>query len=471
MEATFYVFPKKINSTKRPEFGTAYQIELKATVSILNPDLRIKTNFNPTGYNYCYLPYFGRYYWVRNWTYEDGMWTGSLAVDTLATYRDQIGSYTGYVLRSSADYDPAIVDTLYPTIAQATTKTIYADSTPFTDNINHPSKGFFVVGVHSTGYVSFGGTIFLAMSATTFSNLMDALLTDTNYLDISAEEISSNLTKALFNPIQYISNAFWIPCGNAAIGTPIENIPVGWWSLNGVGNAYVIQSVNDKQTFNFSVSTPHHPQHIDRGVYLDGSPYSEYTLYCPGFGEIHVPANLFVRQSTLYARLTVDFRTGETVLDLSFKNDFDTIIYSTSANIGVQVPIAQIATNVDELSSLGGLIQTAVGAAAGAVSAFFNGGDVVNGIASGAQQTTISSQSKGGVSAVAKYGITPYITGKFYEAVDDNNSDHGRPLCQRRQLSTLPGYLMLDSPDLELPATQQEVDSVKSFLTNGFFFE
>lgn len=471
MQATFYQFAKRTNSTKRPSGGQEFGIDLKAPCNIIDPEIKIATQSDPTGFNYCYLPTFSRYYWVKNWTYSDGLWIASLTVDTLASYRDEIGHSTEYVVRSSAKFDPKIADNLYPTKATITTRTIYANSTPFTDDPESGSQGFFVVAVNAPGYVSFGGAIYLAMSGTTFQKLMAALLQNTDYLDISADEISSNLTKALFNPIQYISKAFWIPCGNTAIGAPIHEIPVGWWKMQNIGNAYVIQSNNDKNVFTFSISTPHHPQHITRGVYTDGAPYSEYTLYCPPFGEIKLNANLFVLQSMLYCRLTVDYRTGDAILDLSFNNDFNTIFFSTSGNVSVPVQLAQIATNVNELASLGGLIQTAVGAVAGGIESFFGGGDVINGIASGAQQMTISSQSKGGVASVAKYGITPYLTGAFYDIVDDNNEHHGRPLCQKVQLFSIPGFMMVDDPDIALPATAAEIDSVKSYMKNGFFLE
>lgn len=471
MQATFYQFAKRTNSTKRPSGGQEFGIDLKAPCNIIDPEIKIATQSDPTGYNYCYLPTFSRYYWVTNWTYSGGLWVASLTVDTLASYREQIGNSTEYVVRSSAKFDPKIADNLYPTKATITTRTLYAYSTPFTDDPESGSQGFFVVAVNAPGYVSFGGSIYFAMSSTTFQKLMAALLQNTDYLDISAKEISSNLTKALFNPIQYISKAFWIPCGNAAIGTPITEIPVGWWKMQNVGNAYVIQNTNDKNVFTFSISTPHHPQHITRGVYTDGAPYSEYTLYCPPFGEIKLNANLFVLQSTLYCRLTVDYRTGDAILDLSFNKDFNTIFFSTSGNVSVPVQLAQITTNVNELASLGGLIQTALGAVAGGIESFFGGGDVINGIASGAQQMTVSSQSKGGVASVAKYGITPYLTGAFYDLVDDNNEDHGRPLCQKVQLFSIPGFMMVDDPDIALPATAAEIDSVKSYMKNGFFLE
>lgn len=471
MQATFYQFAKRTNSTKRPSGGQGFGIDLKAPCNIIDPEIKIATQSDPTGYNYCYLPTFSRYYWVKNWTYSDGLWNASLTVDTLASYRDQIGYSTEYVVRSSAKCDPKIVDNLYPTKATITTRTIYANSTPFTDDPENGGQGFFVVAVNAPGYVSFGGAIYLAMSGTTFQKLMAALLQNTDYLNISADEISSNLTKALFNPIQYISKAFWIPCGNTAIGTPINEIPVGWWKMQNIGNAYVIASNNDKQVFTFGISTPHHPQHITRGVYTDGAPYSEYTLYCPPFGEIKLNANMFVLQSTLYCRLTVDYRTGDAILDLSFNKDFNTIFFSTSGNVSVPVQLAQIATNVSELASLGGMIQTAVGAIAGGIESFFGGGDITNGIASGAQQMTVASQSKGGGASVAKYGITPYLTGAFYDLVDDNNEDHGRPLCQRVQLFSIPGFIMVDDPDIALTATAAEIDSVKSYMKNGFFLE
>lgn len=470
INVTFYQFAKRTNSTARPGGGSTFSCEINANCNIISPRIELTGTGNPSTYNYCYIPDFARYYFVKAWTWAPGKWVADLTVDALSSYRDQIGSSTEYVVRSSAKFDPEIVDNLYPTKATVTTKTMLANTTPYTDN-PEGNRGFFVVAVNAPGYVSFGGAVYLAMGGTTFQALMSALLSDTDYLDINAEEISSNLTKALFNPIQYISKAFWIPCGNAAIGTPVNEIPVGWWKMQNVGNAYVIQNTNDKQVFTFNISTPHHPQHITRGVYTDGTPYSEYTLYCPPFGEIKLNANLFVLQSTLYCRLTVDYRTGDAVLDLSFYHDFDTVFFSTSSNVAVSVQLAQIATNMDELASLGGLIQTAVGAIAGGAAAFFGGGDIVNGIASGAQQTTVQSQSKGGGASVAKYGITPYLTGVFYDLVDDNNEDHGRPLCQRVQLSSIPGFIMVDDPDIALTATAAEIDAVKQFMRNGFFYE
>lgn len=118
MQATFYQFAKRTNSTKRPSGGQGFGIDLKAPCNIIDPEIKIATQSDPTGFNYCFLPAFSRYYWVKNWTYSDGLWNASLTVDTLASYRDQIGSATEYVVRSSAKYDGTISDGLYPATAK-----------------------------------------------------------------------------------------------------------------------------------------------------------------------------------------------------------------------------------------------------------------------------------------------------------------------------------------------------------------
>ena len=47
----------------------------------------------------------------------------------------------------------------------------------------------------------------------------------------------------------------------------------------------------------------------------------------------------------------------------------------------------------------------------------------------------------------------------------------GRPLCQRQKINTLPGYLLIAEPDVELPATYEEIDKIKEFMANGFYYE
>jgi hypothetical protein len=46
---------------------------------------------NPTGYNYAYIPDFGRYYFIRDIaSIRNGLWEISMSVDVLQSFRNEI---------------------------------------------------------------------------------------------------------------------------------------------------------------------------------------------------------------------------------------------------------------------------------------------------------------------------------------------------------------------------------------------
>ena len=114
ISVNFYQFNKKENSTTRPAgSGISYACVLKDRCTIENPEIELNVKPNQW-YNYCYIPDFQRYYFVSNWNYFRGIWTATLKVDTLASYKTEIGSTTKYILRSASEYDKEVKDTLYP---------------------------------------------------------------------------------------------------------------------------------------------------------------------------------------------------------------------------------------------------------------------------------------------------------------------------------------------------------------------
>ena len=475
MQATFYVFPKRTNSTKRPTSGTPYSIEVKSPCNIINPEIKIATNANPTGYNYCHIPTWGRYYWVKNWTFSDGLWTGSLVVDALASYRDQIGSATEYVLRSSAQYNGNIVDTLYPTTAEYTSAQNPCTKI-FGDDVN---QGSYVVSVICSGYVGFGCTTYWSMSNAAFREFRKALLSNTDYLGMDAEEISEGLTKALFNPYQYLVSCMWFPFdapSDPALST--SSLTVGWWDIT-LGDSFqagIVNSGFDTKTFVDAVAIPKHPQASDRGAYVNMTPYSTYILYYPPFGEIQIDTTKVVNSDALHLKTVIDMYSGMGYLYVSADANFTKIIAVRSAQVGVTVSLAQIANQT--LDSVGDVVSAAANGLYGfakGVADFFAGntdaGGVLNAVGDAAEKSITTAQYKGTAGAVSVYTAPGYLQAYFQRIADDNNEDHGRPLCRRVQLSSIPGYIMVDDPDISLPATAAEIDSVKSYLKNGFFFE
>lgn len=467
MQAIFYQFAKRTNSTKRPSGGQEFGIDLKAPCNIIDPEIKIASQSDPTGYNYCYLPTFSRYYWVKNWTYSGGLWVASLTVDTLASYREQIGNSTEYVTRSSAQYDGTISDGLYPASAKVQSVTT-AFQGGFAETI---SGGFFVIGFIAKAANSIGAITYAVMTPTNAKKLSAKLLTDVSYLSIDNTEISDSLTKVLFNPYQYIVSCNYFPFDIAKITAHlplVSSVDVGWWSID--VPCWILGEDNNKLTKSVSVSIPKHPQAVSRGGYCNASPYTDYTIFLQPFGVIPLDASKLWGAVTLSIQYMVDLFTGDSILRIF--TDSNQLVHETTAKLGVPIQLSNITFDIP--SGSGGLLHTGIAAAFGGIQAALSGGsfsDVGNGILNAAQATNADVASKGATGSTIAFDSVPYMVARFKILTDDNNTDHGRPLCKRVQISTIPGYIMVDDPDIALTATAEEIDSVKSYMKNGFFYE
>lgn len=466
MQATFYQFAKRTNSTKRPSGGQEFGIDLKAPCNIIDPEIKIAAQNDPSGYNYCYLPTFSRYYWVKNWTYANGLWNASLTVDTLASYRDQIGSSTEYVVRSSAQYDGTISDSLYP--AKATVQSVTnAFQGGFAETI---SGGFFVIGFIAKTANSIGAVTYVVMTPGNAKKLSAELLTDVSYLSIDNEEISDSLTKILFNPYQYIVSCNYFPFSIAEITAHlplVSSVDVGWWSVK--IPCWILGADNNNLTKSVRVSIPKHPQAASRGGFCNASPYTDYTIFLQPFGVIPLDASKLWGASTVSIQYVTDLFTGDSILRMF--TDTNQLVHETTAKLGVPIQLSNITFDVP---SSGGLLQTGIAAAFGGLQAALSGGsftEVGNGILNAAQAANADVASKGATGSTIAFDSVPYMVARFKILVDDNVEDHGRPLCRRVQISSIPGYIMVDDPDIALAATAEEIDSVKSYMKNGFFYE
>lgn len=464
MQAIFYQFAKRTNSTKRPSGGQEFGIDLKAPCNIIDPEIKIASQSDPTGYNYCYLPTLSRYYWVKNWTYSGGLWVASLTVDTLASYREQIGNSTEYVTRSSAQYDGTISDGLYPASAKVQSVTT-AFQGGFAETI---SGGFFVIGFIAKAANSIGAITYAVMTPTNAKKLSAKLLTDVSYLSIDNTEISDSLTKVLFNPYQYIVSCNYFPFDIAKITAHlplVSSVDVGWWSID--VPCWILGEDNNKLTKSVSVSIPKHPQAVSRGGYCNASPYTDYTIFLQPFGVIPLDASKLWGAVTLSIQYMVDLFTGDSILRIL--TDSNQLVHETTAKLGVPIQLSNITLDIPS-----GLLHTGIAAAFGGIQAALSGGsfsDVGNGILNAAQATNADVASKGATGSTIAFDSVPYMVARFKILTDDNNTDHGRPLCKRVLISTIPGYIMVDDPDIALTATAEEIDSVKSYMKNGFFYE
>ena len=301
--AIFYKHTKRVNSTLQPSSGTSYTIELKADSSVLAPTIMLDVgqSGNPTEFNYCYISEFQRYYWV-SWTWRNRLWVGSCKVDALASWKTYIGSYKGYVSRAASSYDGKILDLFYPAKAEITeTKVDVSISPDFTRDY---SAGTFVIGVQGKASGPNGGAVtYYAVKPAAIQAITDYLLDVTN---LTVPDISDDLLKCIFNPMQFIVSCQWFPFSMVMDSDPIY---VGWWTIT-TGSGQCKKLSDLVYTRNVSYTVPKHPQSATRGAYLNMQPFSSYVINAGPWGVIPINNQQLIDESTLSCIMNIDLMTG-----------------------------------------------------------------------------------------------------------------------------------------------------------------
>lgn len=102
---TFYKYSGHTNSVNK-ELGEGVDItgNIRGGCDILTPTLKIRAD-KLFDYNYCYIPEFKRYYFVKSVTAEYGdntIYNVSMSIDVLQTYKDSILHSEGTVTESDS---------------------------------------------------------------------------------------------------------------------------------------------------------------------------------------------------------------------------------------------------------------------------------------------------------------------------------------------------------------------------------
>ena len=376
ISVTFYKNDKRINSTKLPVSSVddiVLQVELKDVTSLYTPSLIISAERfmenghikNPMRYNYCYIPDFERYYFVRSWNWILGRWECALEIDVMASFKTEIGNSTCMVLRSASQYDPDIIDTKYPTLIDYS-GALQEKGVPTTQNIWNVDienatidQGFFLISVVNDDVNAVGGMSHYALSASTMAELMNKLYSAPTWMNITDANISQDLQKMLMNPVQYINTCMWIPTGYTG-GTGVHTIPIGWWSITLTGTAYRLDVNNCIKTINFGVNRQLHPQYdANKRRWLLLSPYTEMALYIPPFGFIPIDTTKCYRSTFIDVTIRLDVITGKGTLLVGHKwpGGYDPVdidgglIYTDVAQIGVPISVAQMSVDWNAITS------------------------------------------------------------------------------------------------------------------------
>ena len=458
ISVNFYTFSKETNSTRRPGGDpVTYMCRLLEPVSLTTPTIVLNEE-DPHKFNYVHIPKFGRYYFVTEWLYNAGLWSAYLAVDVLASWKTEIGASSQYVVRSAAAFDGSVSDGLYPVTATPHVERVSAEN-PFTHLLGN---GCYVLGVINDDPNTMGCTSYYVLNNSQFRALCSVLMNDATYANLT--ELGQELTKSITSPFKYMTSCTWFPVPSFPSSGGVASLPYGYLNLNGV-SASILAS-NSVYYTQVKFQPPLHPQN-ERGIFTQASPYTRYELNWPAVGCYSLDS-CKILDNEIRCSVAIDPISGQGTVQC-FADDAH--LFTTNVQIGVPIQLSDMTVNyvgaaTNLVNSAKNVVSNALtgnyaGAALGTAGGVFN-------LVSDLMPTLQNSGSNG---SVAAYRSTPYLECTFLEIVEDDNTHRGRPLMERRTLSTIPGFIMCADAHIEIPATSVENDKIKMFMNGGFYYE
>ena len=479
MQARFKQISKKQNSTKRPTGLQLYNVTLKGPCSILKPRLEIKWNGtgDPTLYNMVYISTFGRYYWITNWTYEDRCWVCDCRVDVLATYKTEIGNSRFLILRA-ADVVATVnaLDSYYPAAGVGTVSRVGVWGGGTGPAIARTyDDGKFVVGVIGQGNTfNAGGTGYVVVNGNGMQAILDAAFTGaqnlwpsslgTNIGDVFAA-YGDLLQKSMKNPFQFINSVMWVPFAPTTSGvTPLK---LGTLATNIPAPCLSDPVISHSWSVNYS------PTQGGLDLWRNMAPYARYALELPPFGSVELDSALINQSGSLGYSLNFDMKTDVTtgVSYLRVSNGAGATLWTTSAQLGIQIPINGVMTDAanvlsQSIGNIGGIIGAVMQPSAASITNAITG--VGNTIKAAQPQAVCGGQISTGLAALngsKTFSITTY------DVIDEDPDHIGRIYCQVDTISNHSGYLVCADGDLDISGTPEEMAEIKSYLTGGFYYE
>lgn len=503
-------FSKEVNSTKRPGagFGTVATVHIKEPSSMISPVIELFDDVWKPEYNYIYIPRWNRYYFLHDPVIVPGLkWNVQCAVDVLASWRDYIRQTTAYVRRSASNYslfipDPTWTHDSRPTVSNAAVPDL---ATTFLGD------GCYILFTASSDTAQYGPVPSMTTYALTSGELRALckyMFSSDLYSAATAgvDTTSAALAKTFFNPFQYVIKCYWVPfAADTFPGTASQELSFGWWTCpsNIVTGRKLTTPLANRQII-FDLTYGQNTNWTDRSA-----DWVNYMLYLPGFGEI--PLNPTYAGMDLFGQIVFDIATG--TASLFIKTREGTILQTARGKLSADVQLSALYEDlVQDVSSVSGLIKTGISAMGGiftkhTASAVKTGGALgaaqmaggpiatalvenfassgvvdlsaaigtaAEGVVKGVQaalQPSVTTVGAAGDRATLQANNVPYIHTVKYNRLNDDHVTLGGMCCRTMSLSGLSGYTEIINPEVNAPATSEEISMINGFLSGGFYLE
>lgn len=460
-------FYKRRNSTKQPSGGTSKTVYLKEGTSMMRPTFVLST----VDWSWNYAHWGARYYYVTD-IVSQGNETFEVhcELDTLATFRADIGSYSTLISRAASDQNYDVVDSIYP-----------AKTVPITKRVQITNPGLFTTnfksGTFLIGTSGRRGLRVYVMSYTQATAAMSALFPQ-NAMTLNAwvdAAINTATMGGSASATQFITFYRWMPLlfsSVSALCDSANEFYVGPWNMcDGAiltGPIHYVSNNINYGVFNTSFTFPARDDNGSRGKWEYLAPFAQYSIYAPPFGIIPIDAAYLVSSGrSIVFDLMVEFLSGNATLR----------VYYNISQSGPKMQGLYTHNLACDLRQAGGSINVAgiLGGAASAVAAYFEkdyvgmGASITSAAAATIPQT--SSVGGGGSGPTGDLGENWYAYATYFDPIDENQAELGRPLAEVKQISTLSGYVQCANAKLALPGHAEEMTEVNTLLNSGIFYE
>lgn len=460
---TFYQFAKRENSTAQPTtstVNTTVDVLLKEQCTDEQPVLILNSSDpdNYYAYNYCYIPFFDRFYFIEHREVNTGKRLYIYcSEDYLATRKAAILSTTAYVKYSSqvTNNNPdtrltALATPLVNESYSALTHTIFTETGLPILNLT---------GVKTSG-------IYILSDASDIKHLFDDVgwenITSQDTYEVIKEAAMQFFTKD--SASRNIRSAFAVPwvLHPNIVGTQQELI-IGSYPT-GIDGYIVNKTI---YTDSVTMAIPWNTNDWRRS-----GKYSKLIMYIPlfGFQELN-PENL-INDSQVTLTMIFSYENGDVAYQVEGATSRQIVAVGTtnaSAPIGVgssNVNNTKLTTSVSA-ASIGLMTANPLIAGLGLAAGLLGVTDALGG----------SAINGGGLGGFASAGLDPMvhiwcITSAFSMAPATMAASYGYPLDQIRSLTGLTGYC--ECRDFKLAssaATLSETTKINDMLNNGIFIE
>lgn len=468
-------FTKRRNSTLQPDMSAAYSatITLKDWTGILNPTVILK-GFSAAGITYAYIPDFGRYYFVDNVTYSFPELEVALILDPLATYKTDIGTYAGLMLRTG---DVTFANVLLPDPMNQPTDEV-------THRMQSTSLDTFTLGT---------GTYMLTVMSQPPSSgaagnnnglARTYALSQAEMAQVALEMLDPTFMQTLINefanPMDSIISCFWLPIDKSKISTTTEPLKIGTQQIFAGASFVTSRLLTKSGTLATSGAFPN----PGSNNYLYHAPYATYSIFLPFVGLVAIDDKVVFENAMIGLQydMSIDVYTGDILYKI--KNTAGSAVATYSGNCATQIPVAH-ASMASATGVVGGLVSVIGGGALVGASIATGGiaGVSIAGLAAmggGAmatlKSTEIHTQINGSNSSAV--GMQAGIYLEFHSWISTPAHTFGEVAhrcgymcCKAGNAAAHPGYTQFANPCIDLSALDKEREEIDTVMASGFYYE